>query len=45
METLRSLSTVAVFLAFAGIVWWAYAPKRKSWLERQSRSILEDDER
>ena len=36
METLRSLSTIAVFLAFAGIVWWAYAPARRQRFERDA---------
>ena len=30
MEELRSLVTLAAFLAFGGIVWWAYAPARKA---------------
>ena len=29
LNTLRSLSTVFVAIAFAGVCWWAYAPKRK----------------
>jgi len=43
METLRSLVTLAAFLAFAGIVWWAYAPARKSRFESDGRSIFERD--
>jgi cbb3-type cytochrome oxidase subunit 3 len=43
METLRSLLTVAVFVSFAGIVWWAYAPSRKRHFEEQGNSILERD--
>ena len=41
METLRSLVTLAAFLAFAAIVWWAYAPARKSRFEDQGKSIFE----
>lgn len=28
--------TLAAFAAFAGIVWWAYAPSRKSRFERDA---------
>ena len=41
METLRSLVTLTAFLAFAAIVWWAYAPARKARFEDQGKSILE----
>ena len=41
METLRSLVTLAAFLAFAAIVWWAYAPARKARFEDQGKSIFE----
>ncbi len=30
INTLRGLSTVFVMIAFLGVCWWAYAPKRKS---------------
>ena len=40
METLRSLMTLAAFLAFAGIVWWAYAPSRKARFDDDARSIF-----
>jgi cbb3-type cytochrome oxidase subunit 3 len=42
METLRSLVTLAAFLCFLGIVWWAYAPSRKDKWERSG--LLEGDE-
>ena len=42
MEELRSLVTLAAFLAFGGIVWWAYAPARKAKWERDGQ--LEGDE-
>ncbi len=42
MEILHSLFTVAAFSAFLGIVWWAYAPSRKSLWER--RGLLDEDE-
>jgi len=35
METLRTLFTLGAFASFVGIVWWAYAPSRRSlWQER-----------
>ena len=41
MELLRALTTVAVFAAFLGIVWWAYAPSRRDlW---RNRGELTDD--
>jgi cbb3-type cytochrome oxidase subunit 3 len=30
MELLRELSTVVVMGTFFGVVWWAYAPSRKT---------------
>jgi cytochrome c oxidase cbb3-type subunit 4 len=36
INLLRSLVTVAAVLAFAGIVWWAYAPARKHRFERDA---------
>jgi len=41
MDELRSLVTVAAFLAFGAIVWWAYAPARKARFEDQAKSIFE----
>jgi|GEM_PF-104167 len=29
INTLRGLSTVFVMIAFAGVCWWAFSPKRK----------------
>ena len=41
MEALRSLMTLSAFVAFLGIVWWAYAPTRKElW---RNRAELGDD--
>lgn len=45
METLRSLVTLAAFLAFLGIVWWAYSPARRDRLQKVSESIFEEEER
>jgi len=44
LNTLRVIVTVATFVAFLGIVLWAYRPSRKQGLERLGRSILEDRE-
>ena len=41
MELLRSLITLGAFGAFLAIVWWAYAPSRKTrWEEK---GVLADD--
>ncbi len=45
LNTLRIVVTLVALVTFLGIVWWAYAPARKQALERQARSILEEDER
>ncbi len=44
INTLRIAITVVLFAAFLGIVYWAYLPSRRQALDRQGRSILEDDE-
>ena len=44
LNTLRVIVTVATFVAFLGIVLWAYLPSRRQGLERQAMSILEDRE-
>jgi cytochrome c oxidase cbb3-type subunit 4 len=40
----RSLVTLAAFVAFLGIVWWAYAPARRERFERDARLPLDDGE-
>ena len=42
INLIRSLLTVAAFVAFIGIVWWAYSPSRKKRLEDVGRSVLEE---
>jgi cbb3-type cytochrome oxidase subunit 3 len=42
LNLLRSLVTVAAIAAFFAIVWWAYAPSRKSLWER--RAVLDRDD-
>ena len=43
INLLRNLITLAALAAFIGIVWWAYSPARRSRLERDARSIFEED--
>ena len=40
----RSLVTVAAFAAFIGIVWWAYAPRRRDRFERDALLPFVEDE-
>ncbi len=44
INTLRIAVTLISFTAFLAVVLWAYWPARKATLDRQARSILEDDE-
>jgi len=44
INTLRIAVTLITLAAFLAIVFWAYRPARKPILDRQARSILEDDE-
>jgi cbb3-type cytochrome oxidase subunit 3 len=43
INLLRIAITLAALAAFLGIVWWAYTPGRKARLEREARSILQED--
>jgi len=43
MTLLRSLVTVGSFLAFLGIVFWAYSGRHRDDLEWQGRVVLEDE--
>jgi cytochrome c oxidase cbb3-type subunit 4 len=36
--------TATAFITFIGIVWWAYAPSRKSRFDADARLPFEDDE-
>ena len=40
---LRSLVTVGSFLAFLGIVFWAYRGRNREYLEAKGRVVLEDE--
>ena len=44
INVLRIAVTVVTMVAFLGIVFWTYRPSRKSMLDRQARSILEERE-
>jgi cytochrome c oxidase cbb3-type subunit 4 len=44
INLLRSLITVAAVAAFAGVVWWAYAPSRKRRFERDALVPFDGDD-
>jgi cytochrome c oxidase cbb3-type subunit 4 len=44
IDTLRGLMTAAAFAVFLGVLWWAYAPSRRSRFERDARLPFEGDE-
>jgi cytochrome c oxidase cbb3-type subunit 4 len=43
INDIRAALTVASFLAFVGIVVWAYSAGRKQRFDRAARSVLEED--
>jgi cytochrome c oxidase cbb3-type subunit 4 len=43
INTLRGLSTVFVMIAFLGVCWWAYSPKRKSQFDDAAQLPFADD--
>lgn len=43
INDLRSIVTVLAFIAFIGIVWWAYSDRRKESYEAAARLPLDDD--
>jgi cbb3-type cytochrome oxidase subunit 3 len=43
LTLLRSLVTVGSFLAFLGIVFWAYRGGNREYLEAQGRIALDDE--
>jgi cytochrome c oxidase cbb3-type subunit IV len=45
INLIRGLVTLVSLAAFVGIVWWAYAPSRKTRWEQTGRDILDDDGR
>ena len=44
VNMIRAGMTVVMFLAFIGIVWWAYGPKRRQRFEEDARIALDDDQ-
>jgi cytochrome c oxidase cbb3-type subunit 4 len=44
INDLRAAITVVSFLAFVGIVVWAYGAGRKRRFDRAARSVLEEDD-
>ncbi|WP_096086276.1 cbb3-type cytochrome oxidase subunit 3 [Agaribacterium haliotis] len=44
INTVRGLSTVFVFLAFIGVCWWAFSPKRKKKFDEAANLPFADDE-
>ncbi len=43
INDLRSLFTVLAFIAFVGIVWWAYSDRRKQTYDEAAKMPLDDD--
>jgi cytochrome c oxidase cbb3-type subunit 4 len=43
INDLRSLFTVLAFIAFVGIVWWAFSSRRKQAYDEAARLPLDDD--
>ena len=44
INLLRTLATIAAMAAFAGVVWWAYAPARKARFERDALLPFDRDD-
>ncbi|WP_045858286.1 CcoQ/FixQ family Cbb3-type cytochrome c oxidase assembly chaperone [Teredinibacter purpureus] len=44
INDLRSLSVVLVTVAFAGICWWAFSPRRKQGFEDAANLPFADEE-
>lgn len=42
--TLGAISTVLVMIAFFGVCWWAFSPKRKKRFEEDARLPFADDD-
>lgn len=45
VNVLREVIMVLGLAAFAGVVWWAYAPSRRGRFERDAASVFDDDDR
>ncbi len=44
INLIREIVMLLAFVSFAGIVWWAYGPSRRSRFDRAATSVLEDEE-
>ena len=44
LNNLRAFSTVLVMIAFGGICWWAFSPKRKSKFDEAAQLPFSDDD-
>ncbi len=43
LNTLRGLSTIFVMIAFLGVCWWAFSPKRKQGFNDAANLPFADD--
>ena len=43
ITTFRALSTVLVAVAFLGICWWAFSPKRRKQFKEAANLPFDDD--
>jgi len=43
INDLRTLATVLVAIAFAGIVWWAFGPSRKKYFDEAAQLPFTDE--
>ncbi|MCR6651107.1 MAG: cbb3-type cytochrome c oxidase subunit 3 [Cellvibrionaceae bacterium] len=43
INTLRSISPILVLLAFIGVCWWAFAPKRRKRFEEAANLPFADE--
>ena len=43
INTLRSISTILVLLAFIGVCWWAFSPKRRKRFEEAAKLPFADE--
>ena len=40
---LQTIATVAAFIAFIGVAWWAYSPTNKKRFEEDAQLALDDE--
>ena len=45
INTLRSISPILVLLAFIGICWWAFSPRRRKQFEDAANIPFADDKK